>query len=605
MPGFENLSISRKLTRMSMIAAMLALAIACGSFVAYEVLNFRDEVADQLNAHAAVVGINATPAMVFNDRAAARDTLSSLRAMPNVVAAAIYLPDGSAFATYVRGFHDDDAWLPARFGGSDLSPGMEEGRLVVARRIESEGVPVGTVYIASDLSLVTQRLGSYVLITLVILAVSLLAARLVSRSIEKRISEPIRQLARTADTIAAEKNYALRTGVTSRDELGMLAGALDKMLDEIEQQNADIHRSERNFRELADAMPQMVWTVHADGSTGYVNRQLAEYTGTAGDGVRTWSWGVGLHPEDLEACMQAWTAALQSGTAYNAECRIRRASDGAYRWHLARAVPVRDEEGRIRQWFATCTDIDAQKQAENEARQLNALLEKRVEERTEQLVVANKELEAFSYSVSHDLRAPLRAVDGFSRILQEDYDDKLDDEGRRVLNVIRSSSQEMSRLIDDLLAFSRLGRSDLVGSDVDMEALVRSVLDEMRREQGTLPDVQLRPLPRARCDHSLMRQVWINLLANAIKFSSKVEHPRIEVGGYPEGSANVYYVRDNGAGFDMRYYEKLFGVFQRLHRADEYPGTGVGLAIVQRVVSRHGGRAADTWAGARGVIDMP
>src|SRR5690606_21530835 len=141
----------------------------------------------------------------------------------------------------------------------------------------------------------------------------------------------------------------------------------------------------------------------------------------------------------------------------------------------------------------------------------------------------------FSYSVSHDLRAPLRAVDGFSRVLQEDYDDKLDDEGRRVLNVIRSSSQEMSRLIDDLLASSRLGRSDLVGSDVDMEALVRSVLDEMRREQGTLPDVQLRPLPRARCDHSLMRQVWINLLANAIKFSSKVEHPRIEVGGYPEG----------------------------------------------------------------------
>jgi PAS domain S-box-containing protein len=593
MASFENLSISRKLTRLSMIVSMLSLLIACGSFVGYEVLNFRQQVADQLDAHAAVVGMNATPAMVFNDRAAARETLSSLRAMPNVVAAAIYRPDGSAFASYVRGFMDDDTSLPDRFDGSDLSPVIEHGRLVIARRIEADGTPVGTVYIASDLSLVTRRLGSYGAITLIILAVSLLAARLVGRSIEKRISEPIRHLARTANAIAADRNYALRTGVNSSDELGMLAGAFDKMLDEIELQNEDIRVSERNLRELADAMPQMVWTVNADGSTGYVNRQLAQYTGMAADGIRTWSWGVGLHPDDLEPCLRAWTVALQTGNAFNAECRIRRASDGSYRWHLARAIPVRADDGRIRQWFATCTDIDAQKQAENEARQLNALLEKRVEERTEQLVAANKELEAFSYSVSHDLRAPLRAVDGFSRILQEDYDDKLDDEGRRVLNVIRNSSQEMSRLIDDLLAFSRLGRSNVVGGDVDMSVLVRSVLDEMRREQGTLPEIEVRPLPPARCDHSLMRQVWINLLSNAIKFSAKAEHPSIEVGGYPEGSANVYYVRDNGAGFDMQYYDKLFGVFQRLHRSDEFPGTGVGLAIVQRVISKHGGRV---WA---------
>ncbi|MGH8664683.1 MAG: ATP-binding protein [Burkholderiales bacterium] len=592
MIAFQNLAISRKLTRLSMSVSLLVLLIACGSFVAYELLTFRGRAADQLDAHAAVVAINATPAIEFNDRAAARETLASLRAMRDVVAAAIYLADGTSFATYVRGFRDDAA-PPQRFQSSGKWPRVENGRLAVARTIESDGGPIATVYIESDLTMIAARLRSYAAITIAILAVSLFAARLVSRSIEKRISEPIRHLARTADAIAADKNYGLRTGVTSSDELGKLAGAFDKMLDEIEAQNEDIRRREQSFHELADAMPQMVWTLLADGSTGYVNRQLVEYTGMAANDVKAWSWGVGLHPEDLETCLRAWTAALRTGMPYNAECRIRRAADGVYRWHLARAVPMRDPKGQVLQWFATCTDIDAQKQAENEARQLNALLEKRVEERTEQLVAANKELEAFSYSVSHDLRAPLRAVDGFSRILQEDYDDKLDDEGRRVLNVIRNSSQEMGRLIDDLLAFSRLGRSEVSGADIDMSALVRSILDEMRRENGTLPEVELRALPPAHGDSALLRQVWINLLSNAVKFSAKADHPRIEVGGHPEGSAHVYYVKDNGAGFDMKYYDKLFGVFQRLHRSDEFPGTGVGLAIVQRVVSKHDGKV---WA---------
>jgi PAS domain S-box-containing protein len=593
MLSFAELSIGRKLTRMSMIVSLLVLAIACISFVAYEVFTFRDRAADQLRAHAAVVGINATPAILFNDRPAARETLSSLRAMPNVVAAAIYLADGTSFATYARGFHGDDAHVPQRFEAGGRWPRLEGAQLAVARDVEADGKRIATVYVKSDLNMVTARLQTYAVITLCILVVSLVAGRFLSRSIGRRVSEPILHLARTADAIAAERNYALRTGVSGSDELGRLAGAFDKMLDEIEAQNEDIRRRERSFRELADAMPQMVWTVLADGSIGYVIRQLLESTGLAATDGQAWSWGVGQHPADLDACVRGWTAALRAGEPYNAECRIRRAADGAYRWHLARAVPMRDADGRVLQWFATATDIDAQKQAENDARQLNQMLEKRVEERTEQLLAANKELEAFSYSVSHDLRAPLRAIDGFSRILQEDFDAKLDDEGRRVLNVIRNSSQEMARLIDDLLAFSRLGRSEVSADALDMNALVGSVVDDLRREHAALPQIELRPLPSGRGTSALLRQVWINLISNAVKFSAKSEQPRVEVGGYPEGSANVYYVKDNGAGFDMKYYDKLFGVFQRLHRSDEYPGTGVGLAIVQRVVSKHGGRV---WA---------
>jgi PAS domain S-box-containing protein len=217
-----------------------------------------------------------------------------------------------------------------------------------------------------------------------------------------------------------------------------------------------------------------------------------------------------------------------------------------------------------------------------------------LEQRAVQLESANRELESFSYSVSHDLRSPLRAIDGFSQMLQEDYAAKLDDEGRRLLEVIRDNSRKMGRLIDDLLDFSRLGRKPLSAAQVDMATLAAEVLQNLQQAQGTLqPRVMLNPLPPAWCDPVLIRQAWVNLLSNAIKFSSKCEAPVVEVSGHLNGGDAVYCVRDNGAGFDMQYYDKLFGVFQRLHSAEEFPGTGVGLAIVQRVVGRHGGRV---WA---------
>ncbi|MEP6605321.1 MAG: ATP-binding protein, partial [Nitrosospira sp.] len=207
---------------------------------------------------------------------------------------------------------------------------------------------------------------------------------------------------------------------------------------------------------------------------------------------------------------------------------------------------------------------------------------------------ANKELESFSYSVSHDLRSPLRAINGFARILHEDYADRLDDEGRRLLKVIRDNSNKMGILIDDLLAFSRLGRKPLAAVNVDMTTLVQGVNDELQDEcHGRSVKVILHPLLPAYGDPSLVRQVWVNLLSNALKFTSHIASAVIEI-GMQEGSGTItYYVKDNGAGFDMRYYDKLFGIFHRLHRDDEFPGTGVGLAIVQRVISRHHGRV---WA---------
>jgi signal transduction histidine kinase len=230
------------------------------------------------------------------------------------------------------------------------------------------------------------------------------------------------------------------------------------------------------------------------------------------------------------------------------------------------------------------------KQAEQAIENLNADLQ----QQTMQLEVANKELEGFSYSVSHDLRAPLRAIDGYALMLEEDYRDRLDEEAVRYLSVIRGNSKRMGMLIDDLLAFSRLGRQDLAKGQLNMNKLVQEVIDEaLLQEGGKAAKIEVGQLPPAKADRALLRQVWVNLISNALKYSGKSPNPSIEVSGRTEGIENVYSVKDNGVGFSMEYVQKLFGVFQRLHRAEEFSGTGVGLAIVQRLVTRHGGRV---WA---------
>jgi signal transduction histidine kinase len=243
------------------------------------------------------------------------------------------------------------------------------------------------------------------------------------------------------------------------------------------------------------------------------------------------------------------------------------------------------------------TRIALERRKTVEGYRMKAQLERLVAERTAQLEAANRELESFSYSVSHDLRAPLRAIDGFSRMVEEDYAAKLDHEGQRLLNIIGASTRRMGQLIEDLLAFSRLSRAPLSVRNVDMTTLVEEVLRELRSHPDTvIPPCAVQKLPSVSSDPALLRQVWTNLLTNAAKFTRTRAQPVIEVSGVVDEHDVVYCVRDNGVGFDMKYYDKLFGVFQRLHNTDEFPGTGVGLAIVQRIVARHGGRV---WAEGR------
>jgi light-regulated signal transduction histidine kinase (bacteriophytochrome) len=264
--------------------------------------------------------------------------------------------------------------------------------------------------------------------------------------------------------------------------------------------------------------------------------------------------------------------------------------DGKEMWVSTTKMPLQNSDGQTIGIFGISHDITERKRAEQEIRELNTDLEKQAE----QLQSSNKELEAFSYSVSHDLRAPLRAVDGYTRILVEDYTAILDEEGRRICGIISAEARRMGQLIDDLLAFSRLGRKEIFTSKIDMKDLVVSVLNDLIKEEDR-PRLKLHiaRLPSIRADASLIRQVWVNLLDNAIKFTSRKERALIEVGSKADKDEVIYYVRDTGAGFDMEYGNKLFGVFQRLHSENEFEGTGVGLAIVQRIIRRHGGHV---WA---------
>lgn len=232
-----------------------------------------------------------------------------------------------------------------------------------------------------------------------------------------------------------------------------------------------------------------------------------------------------------------------------------------------------------------------------EIRRLNISLEERVRERTSELEAANRELESFAYSVSHDLRAPLRAIDGFTRILSEAQGASLTNEGRRLCALVRDNTRRMTAMIDDLLTLSRLGRSAPRSLPVDMTALAREAFREATQMESTERiDFRLEDLPQAQGDPRLLGRLWSNLLANAVKFSSRRERARIVVAAERGGGAVIYRVEDDGAGFDMRYADKLFGVFQRLHGAEEFEGTGVGLAICRRIVERHGGRI---WAEGR------
>lgn len=350
----------------------------------------------------------------------------------------------------------------------------------------------------------------------------------------------------------------------------------------VELRTEELARSLALQQSLFDNVPQIVWLADLNGSITFANRIWSEKIGLVADEWRGEGWSRALHPEDLDRVMQEWLAAAPVKASFEIEYRLLH-RDGGYHHYEVNARRTLTHSGEPICWVGICSDVTNSRRRE------------------EALRFANQELEAFSYSVSHDLRAPLRAIDGFSERLQLESAERIDVQGRHYLDRIRAGAANMNRLIDDLLSLSQVTRGSMAMSKVDLSMLARQVFDELRqREPGHPAKIVIMENMTARGDAHLLRILFVNLIGNALKFSGKREISRIEVGETTiGGNISTFFVRDNGAGFDPAYSSKIFGVFQRLHSAAEFPGTGIGLATVQRIVHRHGGHVS-----AQGTLDV-
>jgi PAS domain S-box-containing protein len=366
-----------------------------------------------------------------------------------------------------------------------------------------------------------------------------------------------------------------------------------RLLNEIKNTDERMHDAHRVLESLLDNIPTMVFAKSADDlSFIRLNRAGEELLGYTRQELLGKSDRDFFPPEQAEFFIRKDREVLAQGAIVDIPAEEIDTRTHGLRILHTRKVPVRDEQGRSTILLGISLDITEEKQRERHALALNHELERNAK----LLQSSNEELESFCYSVSHDLRAPLRAINGYAHLLQEQYLPLLDGDAARYLQTICQASGRMARLIDDLLELSRIGRQALVIDDVDMDTMVRTAVAEvLAGHNGPPPKIMIQPLLPARGDRRMLQQVWLNLIDNAIKYSASVATPTIGIWSTPRGNEIVYSVQDNGIGFDMCYYDKLFGVFQRLHAMSQYPGTGVGLAIVQRIVALHGG---NIWAQA-------
>jgi signal transduction histidine kinase len=463
-------SIRRKLITAMMLTSTTVLVLTGAALILYDVASFRQSLARSLTTRAEILAANSTAALAFDNRDDATHVLAALRSDPSAVMAVLYDPQGRLFATYpAEAPPAVPPAAPSRWGSW-----FDRSAVVVHQAVVEDGRTLGSLYLVSDLRALAGRLRIFALVVLLAILGSIGVAFALATWLQRGIAEPVRTLAATARRVSESKDFGVRASVVSDDEMGLLTGAFNAMLSEIQQ----------------------------------------------------------------------------------------------------RDIALRSSESRLRQ--------------------LNGDLERRVQTRTAELEASNRELEAFSYSVSHDLRAPLRHIDGFADLLSRQDLSGLDDKARRFIATISESAKSMGVLIDDLLSFSRMGRSEMQQTPVDLGELVASV------RAALAPDVAGRefvwdvsPLPEVLGDPSMLRLALMNLLSNAIKYTRGRTPARITVGAREAEYETVLFVQDNGAGFDMAYQDKLFGVFQRLHSADEFEGTGIGLANVRRIIQRHGGRV---WA---------
>jgi signal transduction histidine kinase len=614
---FQDWPIQHQLRAVILTISGLAVLGSCAVFVTYQWFSTRDALAARLGVMAEIVADQSTAAVEFDQEAQATAILRALKAERQIVVAAVYNRDGRIFARYLRE-GADPAHLPPGPGSEGRA--FEGGNLLVFQPLRSDKERIGTLFLKSDMADARKSL----MVNLVTVGLVLLGATAAILFLSGRlggvITEPVLHLAGTVQAVSSRKDYSIRAERRGADELGRLIDGFNDMLSQIQERDSALaqardlleQRVQERTRELKEEIAERK---AAENRLQEKDLRLTEAQEVARLG--SWEWtlvgnriawsdevyriyalmparfGGGFddfvasaHPDDRPALREGLEGALRKREPLDVDYRIMR-PDGTVRHLHARGKVVLDDAGRPVRVVGTLQDVTERKQADQAIQDLNRELSVRMAD----IAAVNKELEGFSYSVSHDLRAPLRAIGGYSQMLIEDYTDRVDAEGQRYLRVIIDNVKKMGQLIDDLLAFSQAGRKPLQKEEVALERMTREVFSELRDlHPDRKIDLKLGDLPPGRGDPAMIRQALVNLISNAVKYTRGRDPALIEIGARPDGAQTVYHIRDNGVGFQMEFADKLFGVFQRLHTSKEFEGTGVGLALVQRIIQRHGGR---------------
>jgi PAS domain S-box-containing protein len=587
-------TIRQKLVTSMMLLSSSVLVLSGVVLVVCDTISFRQGLVRNLTTRAQILAANSTAALAFQNPDDARQILAALKTDPSMVAAALLDRNGVVLASYPEAVTLKN--LPPPPAGRWHR--FEQGHLVLLQPVMGDRRRLGTLYLKSDLRALDARRRLCALVVLLAVTGSIVVAFFLATWLQQGIAHPVRTLAEATRTIADHKNYAIRAPVVSDDELGLLTEAFNTMLTEIQERDAALRTSEARLRAILESALDCIVTIDHEGHIVEFNPAAEKLFGYQRSAAMGSVMADLLIPTTLRAPHHEGLAHhLSTGEAVVLD---RRMELGAVRADGSEC-PVEIAITRIPQdgqpmFTAFIRDITDRKRAQKEILELNADLERRVLARTSELEATNHELEAFSYSVSHDLRAPLRHIDGFADLLQRHSSAVLDEKGRRYLGVISQSARTMGQLIDDLLVFSRMGRQEMRDSNVDLNRLVADVRHAHATEAAGRDIVwRIADLPQVQGDPAMLQVVFTNLISNAIKYTSTRAAAEIEIGFTETDEETTLFVRDNGVGFEMTYVHKLFGVFQRLHKAEDFEGTGIGLANVRRVIQRHGGRV---WAEA-------
>ena len=616
--------IRQKLMLVIMLTCGAVLLLACGLLGIYQGYKFSETLVRNTTVLADVLARNTQAALSFQDQSAAQQTLMALQAETNIVSACLYDAKGMRFATYSRD------GVVASFPDHPMADGshFEPDGLTVSRPVILNGRRIGTILLQSSLQGLYERMRLFGGFAIFVIVVSGCAAYVLSSRLQRPISRPIRALTETARSISDKKDFTLRVPAHGSDEVGLLTDALNQLLATIEERDTALRaanellrgeiaertvaqraleESEQRLKALMQALPVGV-SFSYDATCHHISGNatlLAQVEGVANDNMSASAPEANAHGRKLRFFQAGRVIAdselpLQRAVSENREIKPTEFEvllPSGRRWIMeGSGAPIRDREGNVIGGVAVTTDITERKRVENTLSEVHAQLAEKatqletvVEQRTSKLRETIGELEAFSYSIAHDMRAPLRSLRGFSDILIGEHAAQLDEQGRDFLRRIAKSAARMDKLIQDVLSYSRVVRSDFPLEPVDLGQLLNGIIDSYPLFAAEKADILIEaPLPLVQGNEAMLTQIFANLIGNAVKFVSPGTKARIKIWAEPGPEHIRLFVQDNGIGIEPDQCERIFAIFQQVSR--RFEGTGIGLAIVKKAVERMGGK---------------